>query len=121
MDWIVKKKELYVRDDSLFCEYYDEDERKWVKGQRVTYEARPFVILMTNNYDEKELRRVLRTNPKAKLVKSWKRGDIIDDPYGRPYMVGSIDCEIWDLRAFFGFTDPLETFMNYEEQMYYKQ
>lgn len=111
---------LYACDESFFSTYYDKNENKWVKGVEMARSYMPYAVICTSNYNERELHKALMKYNKAKCLKTWTRGNTIDDPYGRMVKVGTINCSIWDLREAFGITEPLEKFLDYEMNAFLK-
>lgn len=79
----------------------------------------PIVHISTNNPYEVRLRKTLPTIKGAKRLYHKERADYIDDPYGRPYRVGTRVEEIWDMRGCRAEWSDLKLWecLTYEEQI----
>lgn len=79
----------------------------------------PTVHISTNNVNEIRKRKILPTIKGAKRLYHKERADYNDDPYGRPYRVGTRIEEIWDMRGCRAEWSDLELWdcLTYEEQI----
>lgn len=73
----------------------------WENKRTVATPYNPICEFSTNNAEDRICRMMMRHIKGAKLVKRWKRDNLIDDPYGRMHKIGDITCEEWDLTECF--------------------
>lgn len=113
MELVITPREIRIKDEHIVAK----------NGMQLASQREPYAIIYTSNYEEKYRLNALRElcgMGKAECIKTWERGNCIDDPYGRKYRVGTINCSIWDLRKAFGITEPLEKFLDYETNAFLK-